>query len=30
MKKTNKILAGILGAVVLMSPATTWAGPSIE
>ena len=29
MKKTNKILAGILGAVVLMSPATTWAGPSI-
>lgn len=29
MKKTNKILAGILSAVVLMSPATTWAGPSI-
>lgn len=29
MKKTNKILAGILRAVVLMSPATTWAGPSI-
>ena len=29
MKKTNKILAGNLGAVVLMSPATTWAGPSI-
>ena len=29
MKKTNKILSGILGAVVLMSPATTWAGPSI-
>ena len=29
MKKTNKILAGILGAVVLMSPETTWAGPSI-
>ena len=29
MKKTNKILAGILGAVVLMNPATTWAGPSI-
>lgn len=28
-EKTNKILAGILGAVVLMSPATTWAGPSI-
>lgn len=29
MKKTNKILAGILSVVVLMSPATTWAGPSI-
>ena len=29
MKKTTKILAGILSAVVLMSPATTWAGPSI-
>lgn len=29
MKKTNKILAGILSAVVLMSPVTTWAGPSI-
>lgn len=29
MKKTNKILAVILSAVVLMSPATTWAGPSI-
>ena len=29
MKKTKKILAGILSAVVLMSPATTWAGPSI-
>lgn len=29
MKKTNKILAGIISAVVLMSPATTWAGPSI-
>ena len=29
MKKTNKILAGILSAVVLMSPATKWAGPSI-
>lgn len=29
MKKTNKILAGILSAVVLMGPATTWAGPSI-
>lgn len=29
MKKTNKILAGILSAIVLMSPATTWAGPSI-
>lgn len=29
MKRTNKILAGILSAVVLMSPATTWAGPSI-
>lgn len=28
-EKTNKILAGILSAVVLMSPATTWAGPSI-
>lgn len=29
MRKTNKILAGILSAVVLMSPVTTWAGPSI-
>lgn len=29
MRKTNKVLAGILRAVVLMSPATTWAGPSI-
>ena len=28
-EKNNKILAGILSAVVLMSPATTWAGPSI-
>lgn len=29
MKKTNKILAGILTAAMLMSPATAWAGPSI-
>ena len=29
MRKTNKVLAGILSAVVLMSPANTWAGPSI-
>ena len=29
MKKTNKILAGILTAAMLMSPVTAWAGPSI-
>lgn len=29
MKKTKKILAGILTAAMLMSPATAWAGPSI-
>lgn len=29
MKKTKKILAGILTAAILMSPATAWAGPSI-
>lgn len=29
MRKTKKILAGILTAAMLMSPATAWAGPSI-
>lgn len=29
MRKTNKILAGILTAAMLMSPVTAWAGPSI-
>lgn len=29
MSKTKKILAGILTAAMLMSPATAWAGPSI-
>lgn len=29
MRKTKKILAGILTAVMLMSPVTAWAGPSI-
>ena len=29
MRKANKILAGILTAAMLMSPATAWAGPSI-
>lgn len=29
MNKTKKILAGILTAAMLMSPATAWAGPSI-
>ena len=29
MRKTKKILAGILTAAMLMSPATVWAGPSI-
>ncbi len=29
MKKTKKILAGILTAAMLMSPVSAWAGPSI-
>lgn len=29
MRKTKKILAGILTAAMLMSPVTAWAGPSI-
>ena len=29
MRKTKKIIAGILTAAMLMSPATAWAGPSI-
>lgn len=29
MRKTNKILAGILTAAMLMSPVTAWADPSI-
>lgn len=29
MRKTKKILVGILTAAMLMSPATAWAGPSI-
>lgn len=29
MRKTKKILAGILTVAMLMSPATAWAGPSI-
>ena len=29
MRKTKKILAGILTAAMLMGPATAWAGPSI-
>ena len=29
MRKTKKILAEILTAAMLMSPATAWAGPSI-
>ena len=29
MRKTKKILAGILTAAMLTSPATAWAGPSI-
>ncbi len=29
MRKTKKILAGILTAAMLMSTSTAWAGPSI-
>ena len=29
MRKTNKMMAGIITAAMLMSPAAVWAGPSI-